>query len=137
MKSLRVKSHWGHYNFADPKEESCNIYLIFQNDVEQSRINFTLGNPSSEPGGYIDAEDAAELIDEWFKSILYSSSESKNREFKELILKHADEIYLGNMIAKKDDLISQKEKIEKEIQELEEKIIRQKEASYEKRTRRL
>jgi len=129
MKSLIVTSQWGHYNFADPKEESCNIRFIFQGDGEQFRINFTLDNPSSTPSGYMDAEDAAELIDEWFKSILYSSSESKNREFKELILKHADEIYLGNTIAKKGDLISQKEKIEKKIQELEEKIIRQKEAS--------
>ena len=129
MRTLKATSHWGHDNFADPKDESCNICLTFQNEKEKSHISFTLNEPSWEPSGYIHAEDAASLIDEWLKAILFSSSEKKNKEFKELILKYADEIYLGNMMAEKDDLISQKEKIEKEIQELEEKIIRQKEES--------
>ena len=130
MKTLKATSHWGHYNFSNSNEESCNIRLtFFQGENVESRISFTLNEPSWEPSGYIHAEDAASLIDEWLKAILFSSSEEKNKKFKELILKYADEIYLGNMMAEKDDLISQKEKIEKEIQELEEKIIRQKEES--------
>ena len=72
MKTLKASSRWGHFNFCNPSQKECSIHIEFLDNEdkvssERKHINISFNDPPFEPDGYIDAEDAAELIDNWKK----------------------------------------------------------------------
>lgn len=66
----------GHFNLCDPREESCSVHFEYTNGDEKKYLNLSF---SEEQGttGYVDAEDAAYLIDAWDKRMFISTRRMK------------------------------------------------------------
>jgi hypothetical protein len=118
MKTLKANSRWGKYNLCDPSEESLSVHLDFFDGEKSKYINLSFKDESYNVNGFISAEEAMEMIDEWKKHIWFSSSEKENDDFKKLLDENIDEIATGNKIAKIEQLTKKKLEIEKEIESL-------------------
>lgn len=90
------------------------MHFAFENGDEKKYLNLSF---SEERGysGFASAEDAAWIIDEWDRSMFISTRRKDAQEFKEFVLTKADEIEKGNLEATKQELIRQKDKIEKKL----------------------
>ena len=92
---IKVNSRRGHFNLADPSEESVSTtILIYEGGkIIKSRIIDTEDIVDSN-----DPEDLRYEIQQWFSSTLYSSRKAKVKEMADFLEENADELVRGNRV---------------------------------------
>ena len=120
---LQISSRKGHFNFANPSEESISTSIKVYDDNGEI-VNYTsiktdyemdLSDIDQEaPGEYV-----ADLIEDYQKRLWLSTSREKDLDFAKWLREHNEEIINGNRKYRIEQLKKEKEKIEKELKTLE------------------
>ena len=116
---IQVNSRRGHFNFANPSEESVSTAItIFEGEKALKSCSISTRDE-------VDSNDPDDLkleIEEWLSRILYSSSMAKAKETAKFLDENADELRKGNKEFELEQLRKQREEIDREIIKLEAKI---------------
>ncbi len=113
---IQVSSRRGHFNFCDPSQESVSTHIAIMNPdgKQKSYINI---NSDYE----IYSTDPMDLVPEInanFKRYCFSTSRGEEEKFRDYLIEHEDDLYIGNQQQEKIKLENQKEKIEKRLLEI-------------------
>lgn len=113
---IEYTSRKGHFNFANPSEESISCHLAVFNELNE-KIKHTNFHPEYEYDGD-DVEEAVHLLEEADKRVLFSTSQKEWKEMIAFLKENQEEIERGNKewkIAKTKQKI---ERLQKELSDL-------------------
>lgn len=95
MKYLLVTSRSGKYNFCNPSEESISTaFRVFEDDKFIKGHSIT--TEYEENDGIFDPNDAADMIIDYYKHILFSTARQDGKDFAKFLRDNAEEIENGN-----------------------------------------
>ena len=118
---INVFSRTGHFNFANPSEESINTTIQLYDDKEMIG-SCSIATEYEVRGRDFDydniAEELAQMIEDYQKRLWLSSSRERDLKFAKLLRKNKKAIAKGNKQARKEELLKQKEQIESELSNL-------------------
>ena len=123
---LHVSSRWGHFNWANPDDESLDCTITAIDDDGK-----VLGRCSIKPDDEIDtdyfdletiADDVAELIEKHQKRVFFSTSKEKDLAFAKWLREHKEEIADGNIRYFLQQLKDQKARMESDLEALTERV---------------
>lgn len=117
-KNIRLKysSRTGHFNFANPSEESisCNMSVF---DEEGTRIMNTNFKPEYEVEGD-DVAEAIYLLEEADKGVLYSTSQKEWKEMISYLKENQEDIEDGNKKYKIKTIMEKIDRLQAELKSL-------------------
>jgi hypothetical protein len=114
MKRIQVTSRRGHYNFANPNEESVATQIaIYEEDNKISYVNITTSEELSQNDNNPDY--LAELILGHLDRLLYCSNEKELKDMVYFLRNNSDELKEGNRQYKLKCLIEKRDRLNKEI----------------------
>ena len=119
MRRIQVFSNRGHYNWANPHEESISTHIaIYSSDKKLQSINITTKEVIDDNGPC----ELASLIKEYASSLIFSTNKEKLREMVNFLESNGEELERGNKEYQLQKLIMQKTKLEKQIAQLEDEL---------------
>ena len=122
---LHVSSRWGHFNWANPEEESldCTIEAIDDDGKVSRRCCIRPDNEIDTD--YFDfktmADDVAELIEKHQKRV-FSTSKEKDLQFAQWLREHKEEIADGNTRYFLQQLRDKKVRMESDLEALTKRV---------------
>lgn len=113
---IQVSSRRGHFNFCDPSQESVSTHIAVMNldGSKKTHCNITTNYEIYSTN----AMDLIPEIDSNFKRYCFSTSHKEDIAFRDYLLEHEDDLYIGNQQQEKIKLEKQKEKIGKRLSEI-------------------
>lgn len=114
---IQVTSHRGHFNFCDPSQESVSTHIAIMTPDGSKKMYCNITTDYE-----IYSTDAMDLIPEIeanFKRYCFSTSRKEEEKFRDYLIEHGDDLYIGNQQQEKIKLEKQKEKIEKRLSEID------------------
>lgn len=119
MKALKYTSRTGHFNFANPSEESISCHIgISDGEKEIAHTNI---RADYEAEGN-DVDEAIDLLEAELKKVWISTSKDEWKEMIEFLKLNRDEIETGNREKRKLEIKKEMEKLNKELKSLEDII---------------
>ena len=109
MKYIKIRSRKGKFNLCDLSEISISTNIcIIEDNKTINEINIETEYDETDNN---DPDDVLQLLEEWDKRMLVSTSRQKAKTMMKYIEENLDALYEGTLLKEKEDLEKKKEKI--------------------------